>query len=132
MSSLGETRKEFHHYRVFLELRQSYKGANRQSSPGIAINPIQPANTFKIHHPRRAGYVVLHRSQQILAPGDRSRRIVDIRKRRLSSQRLHSFGDTGWINPLKRLHVVFLSFTRPSKTLSVVIGSSRTRSPQAL
>src|ERR1700687_1461771 len=119
------------HLRVLFQLRQRDERADGQAV-GTHLDAIQTWNGLEIHHPARPDDVVLHRGEEILTPGDRLRALVAIGYRLFALQPLDRFRNGCSADPFERFHVVLPGGWRPLNILSGVIGSSRTRTPEAL
>src|SRR5262249_871243 len=75
---------------------------------------------------------ILHCRQNVLAAGDWPGRVVRVGRRGAGLEGVDGFGDAGHIHPFKVVHALLLSPARAIRILSGVIGSSRTRAPEAL
>src|SRR5437660_688040 len=132
MRCLRQTGKVATHNRIFFKLGQRHQCSDSQSAFAIRFDLIKPANAFKIDHAHGARDVILHRRQKILPPGDWSRGVIEIRRHGCGLEGADGFGDRARADPLERVHARLLSLIRPIRILSGVMGSSRTRTPQAL
>src|SRR5262249_57806615 len=75
---------------------------------------------------------VLHGGQDVLGAGDWPGRGGRVGRRGTGLEGVDGFGDAGHIHPFKVVHALLLSPGRAIRILSGVIGSSRTRAPEAL
>src|SRR5881227_808808 len=132
MRRLRQTWEVATNNRIFFKVGQRHQRSDSQSAFAVPFDLIEPANALKIDHAHGAGDVVLHRRQKILAASDWSRGVIKIRRRRCGLEGADGFGDCGRADPLESVHALLLSLIRPIRILSGVIGSSRTRTPQAL
>src|SRR5260370_6031920 len=117
---------------MFLKLGQCHQCADSQSALAVRFNLIKATNAFKVDHAHGARDVILHSRQKILTAGDWSCRVIGIRRRGCGLEGADGFGDGAWTDPLESVHARLLSLIKPIRILSGVIGSSRTRTPQAL
>src|SRR5437016_67290 len=131
MRGFSETRKCLKHSRILFQLRERNQRAQAQSAFAVALDLIESAHAFQINHARWPRDVVLHRRQKILSAGDWTRCLVNVCTR-LRTKRSDRFLETTWTHPLEGFHALLLSAISPIRILSGVIGSSRTRTPQAL
>src|ERR1051326_60427 len=132
MRSFRQTREIARHQRMFLKLRQRHQGSDSQTAFAVGSNTVESANAFKINHAHRPRNVILHRRQKILAAGEWSCEVIEIRGCRSGLESGDRFSNRVRTDPLKRVHALLLSFINPRRILSGVIGNSRTRTPQAL
>src|SRR5437762_1483045 len=117
---------------MFFKLGQRNQGSDSQAALSVLVNAIESANAFQVNYARGPRDVILHGGQKILAAGDGSGSFVDVCQPWCGSQRGDCFPETSRTHPLKRFHASLLSPISPDRILSGVIGSSRTRTPQAL
>src|SRR5947199_5331856 len=117
---------------MLFELCERHKRADSQAAFAIRFDAIKPSYVLEIDDAHGACDVLFHGGQDVLPACNRSRRLVHVIRRGRRLQQLDCFVDGRWTDPLKSLHALLLSFINPIKILSGVMGSSRTRTPQAL
>src|SRR6185295_1619839 len=110
------------HTRVRGHVGQRDQRPDAQRPVGLGLHLVEPGHGLEVHHAPRLDDVLLQVVEQVDAAG------LEHAAGRLGQQ-LAGLGDGRGAGQLEAVHVLL---RRPARTLSGVMGSSRTRTPVAL